>query len=321
MATTKDKRECIVEAFAAGANDYIIQPMDFAVALARLKTQLSLGQHWRETTARVDADRSVLGGRYRLLGDLATEGLSQTHLVQDLQRPGEPICVVKQLHCSIDDQALLTEIRHLFQAEAVALEKLGKHDQIPQLLAFFEQDQEFYLIQEYVKGSSLAQELHLGTPWAESQVIALLTDILKILEFVHAKQLIHCDVTPQNLIRREDGKLVLIDFGIAQRVHWELHRDSKPILGNPDYMPIEQSIGKPLPCSDIYACGIMAIQALTGKHPDEFQVGVQTGELDWQEDAKVSSALVQIINKMIYQNYRTRYQSASAVLHHLGQIG
>jgi serine/threonine-protein kinase len=135
-------------------------------------------------------------------------GFGQTYIAQDTRRPGNPICVVKHLKPGTDPRVFDTAKR-LFNSEAETLEKLGNHDQIPRLLAYFDENQEFYLVQEYIEGHTLAEELIPGKRWSESQVIQLLQEVLEILEFVHRQGVIHRDIKPDNIIRRaSDNKLV-----------------------------------------------------------------------------------------------------------------
>ena len=156
----------------------------------------------------------LLGGRYQVVEVLANGGFGQTYVAQDMHRPGNPRCVVKHLQPASVNSKFLHNARRLFQTEAEILEQLGNHDQIPRLLAYFEEHQEFYLVQEFVQGHTLTKELLPGDRWEESKVYQLLQEVLEILVFVHAHAAIHRDIKPDNLIRRiADGKLVLVDFG------------------------------------------------------------------------------------------------------------
>ncbi|MDF5733710.1 MAG: CHAT domain-containing protein [Rhizonema sp. PD38] len=163
---------------------------------------------------------SVVGGRYKILNILGRGGFSITFLAQDIQRPGNPMCVVKELNPMLSDPSALKIARRLFYREAEVLQNLGNdHDQIPRLLAHFEENQEFYLIQEFIDGHDLGKELLPGKVFTENEVISLLQDVLKILEFIHQKHIIHRDIKPSNLIKRkDDNKLFLIDFGSVKEL-------------------------------------------------------------------------------------------------------
>ena len=261
----------------------------------------------------------LLGGRYQVVQVLGEGGLAKTYIVEDYHRPGHPQCVVKFLKPASKAPEFLPIAKRLFQQEAEILEKLGQHDQIPRSLAYFEENQEFYLVQELIEGHTLSQEVIPGNPWSESQVVQMLQDVLPILEFVHSYGVIHRDIKPSNLIRRtKDGRLVLIDFGAVKQVsvlkmknHEPLTQNTIPI-GTQGYVPIEQLIGQPRLNSDIYALGMIGIQALTGVDPFYLQED-GNGELLWSEGAEVSDELVAILSKMVHSHFQDRYQSAREV--------
>ncbi|QZZ21960.1 CHASE2 domain-containing protein [Leptothermofonsia sichuanensis E412] len=268
----------------------------------------------------------ILKDRYRVTKVLGSGGFGRTYIAEDTQRPGNPLCVVKQLRPASDNANLVQLAKRLFEREARTLEKLGKHSQIPQLLANFEEDGEFYLIQEFIPGSPLSQELPLGKQLPEARVVGILREILQILEFVHSQDVIHRDIKPGNIIRRNsDGKLVLIDFGavkISDQIESERHTALTVGIGTKGYMPSEQSEGKPKPNSDIYALGMIGIQALTGLFPNQIREkeDLKTGEIAWKEWAKVSQPLAEILSKMVLYDYRKRYQTATQVLQDLNSL-
>lgn len=260
-----------------------------------------------------------LGGRYRLVQPLGSGGFGQTFSAQDLHLPGHPLCVVKQLKPQVTSAEELQTARRLFDTEAQTLYKLGAHPQIPGLLAHFEEGQEFYLAQELIEGHSLAEEL--GTPWTEAQVVAFLGDLLGILAFVHSHGVIHRDIKPSNLIRRtSDRRIVLIDFGAVKQVSAQAtalrsgHSHTISI-GTQGYMPSEQVAGRPQFSSDIYAVGILGIQALTGYPPTELHPDPHSGELEWQHYApQAHPALLDVLEMMVRYDFRTRYTTAAEAL-------
>jgi serine/threonine protein kinase len=154
---------------------------------------------------------TLLDGRYQIVNALSTGGFGQAYLAQDTKRPGNPWCVVKQLRPPRQDPTIIKIARKLFAKEAEILEKLGQHDQIPRLFAYFEENQEFYLVQEFISGISLEQEIQIGQPWPEEKARQLLIEVLEILAFVHEQGVMHRDIKPGNLMHRQsDGKIVLI---------------------------------------------------------------------------------------------------------------
>ena len=262
----------------------------------------------------------LLDHRYQVIRILATGGFGQTYIAQDTRRPGNPICVVKHLKPANSDSKIFTTAKRLFHSEAETLEKLSNHDQIPRLLAYFDENQEFFLVQEFIDGHTLQEELIPGQPWSEAQVIQMLLEILQILEFVHQEGVIHRDIKPDNIIRRAaDYKLVLVDFGAVKQLRSPLvavsgQKTATVAIGTPGYMPTEQGQGKPRPNSDLYALGIIAIQALTGVPASQLQDDPDTGEISWQHLIPVNSALVAILTKMVRYHFKERYQTATEAL-------
>ncbi|MBD2088089.1 serine/threonine-protein kinase [Coleofasciculus sp. FACHB-542] len=262
----------------------------------------------------------TLSGRYYIVKHLGRGGFGQTYLAEDRQLPGNPLCVVKQLKPQATDPLTLQVSQRLFDREAQVLYKLGKHDQIPQLLAHFEQEQEFYLVQEFIEGHELKQELPVGKHLSENQVMTLCGDILKILEFVHQQEVIHRDIKPSNLIRRkQDGKIVLIDFGAvkqvsAQKTNSERNTTLTVAIGSPGYMANEQLGGKPRFCSDIYAVGMIGIQAITGIPPSQLPEDPTTSEMIWRDKVQVSQPFADVLDKMVRYDHRQRYQTATEAL-------
>jgi CHASE2 domain-containing sensor protein/tRNA A-37 threonylcarbamoyl transferase component Bud32 len=268
---------------------------------------------------------TLLGGRYKIMTVLGAGGFGQTFLAEDTQHSNRQ-CVVKQFKPASQDARFLEVARRLFQTEVETLRRLGQHDQIPELYDSFEEEQEFYLVQEFIDGTSISDELAHGTRMSEVEVIDLLTDVLTILEFVHNNRVIHRDIKPANLIRRkQDGKIVLIDFGAVKEIQTQLTGGTGQTsftvgIGTQGYTPTEQLAGKPRYCSDIYALGITAIQALTGMQPSQLVEDPDTSELIWQEHAVLSLGLAFILDRMVRYHYSQRYQSAREVLQALQRM-
>jgi len=269
-----------------------------------------------------------LGGRYQIISHLGAGGFGQTFLAEDLHLPGHPVCVLKQLKPEINNDNALQMARRCFNTEAEVLYQLGIHEQIPRLLAHFEEGKEFYLAQEFIEGKSLTEELTEGKVWSEDYVTNLLKDILHILSFVHQQQVIHRDIKPSNLIRRKkDNRIELIDFGAVKQVGTLEAIDPESGLtnvtisiGTKGYMPNEQLAGKPRFSSDIYAVGILGIQALTGVHPRHLEEDTQ-GEIDWQHRAvKVSTGLREVLDRMVNYDFRSRYLDAMEALEALQHL-
>jgi serine/threonine protein kinase len=271
----------------------------------------------------------VLQGRYQVVQSLGAGVFGETYVAVDIENPENPKCVVKQLKVASTQPSYLQILRLRFLTETETLKHLGHHKQIPELLSCFEENERFYLVQEFIEGHSMTAELpinpDLGYLWNESEVTEFLQEVLNILDFVHSQGVIHCDVKPENLIRRAcDGKLVLIDFGSIQPIDFgsdavlPIYRIPVTSLG---YIPPEQFVGQTQPNSDIYALGMIAIQALTGQTPLQLKSDPSTQEILWRSSTTpVSDYLAAVISQMIRHNHKDRYQSASEVLRMLQQM-
>lgn len=268
---------------------------------------------------------NILDGRYKIVKIIESGEFGHTYLAQDIRRPGEAQCFVKHLQPNTYDQRFLEIIRRRFQQEAKILEKLSQHNQIPKLLAYFEENQEFYLVQSFIPGQSLDNEILPGKALSEIQISRILIEVLEILEFVHKNNVIHRDIKPANLIRRKsDHKLVLIDFGAVKEINIA-QQNKTARIGTMEYMPIEQFEYNPQLNSDIYAVGMMGIQAITGLPSSELsklknQENGNKREIFWRHLINCSTALPDILDKMVRYDYRERYQSVAEVIADLKEI-
>lgn len=266
--------------------------------------------------------RILLRERYRVTKSLGQGGFGATFLALDEALPGEPSCVIKQLRPSGTAPHVLQMARELFEREAVTLGRIGNHPQVPRLLDYFEDREHFYLIQEYVHGSTIQQEVkHSGTS-TEAGVKQFLSEILPLLQYIHSQKVIHRDIKPANLIRRaQDARLVLIDFGaVKNQVNQTAAMQSGHTaltayaIGTPGFAPPEQMAMRPVYGSDIYALGITCIYLLTGKSPKDLEYNPATGEVMWQHLVHASDHFAQVLAKMMDVSVHNRYQSADEVL-------
>jgi serine/threonine-protein kinase len=261
----------------------------------------------------------LLDGRYKITQVLGAGGFGKTYIAEDIKLYNH-LCVVKQLQPMATDPMTLQVARRLFESEAQLLHKLGTHDQIPQLLAHFEEHEEFFLVQQFIDGHPLSDELTPGKRLSEAYTIALLQNILQPLAFVHQNNVIHRDIKPPNLIRRNiDGKIVLIDFGAVKQISTQVVNGEGVTkmtvgIGTAGYMPSEQSRGSPRLSSDVYAVGMIGIQALTGLLPHQLEEDIQTAEILWRHLVPVNPLLADVLDKMVRYDFRQRYQSAVETL-------
>ncbi|MDB9344252.1 bifunctional serine/threonine-protein kinase/formylglycine-generating enzyme family protein [Nodularia spumigena CS-586/05] len=263
---------------------------------------------------------TILRQRYKIIYILGSGGFGDTYLAEDIDLPNHPKCVVKHLKPN-SDPAVLEIVRRLFDSEAKVLYRLGNDsDQIPRLFAHFEEQGEFYLVQEFVDGEDLSKEISPGKRLSEKEVTKLLQEILEVLAVVHKKNIIHRDIKPPNLMRRrQDRKIVLIDFGAVKEINTMMVNSQgqtsvSVVIGTHGYMPSEQTAGQPKLCSDVYAVGMLGIYALTGRQPHELPKDPTDGEVIWRNWANVSDKLALVLDKMVSYHFRDRYFSAGEVL-------
>jgi len=277
----------------------------------------------------------TLNERYKITRILGAGGFGQTYLAvdtrqsdiqqSDTQQDDQGQCVVKQLKPASQDKTFLVVARRLFDTESETLKKLGSHSQIPNSIDFFEEDNEFYLVQEYIDGQSLEDEIEQFGKFTEEQAIALLKDVLPVLDFIHNNHVVHRDLKPDNLIRRRsNGEMVLIDFGAVKEIRTTLitgERSNLTIgIGTQGYTPSEQLSGKPRYSSDIYALGMTVIHALTGLSPTDLPETLGSLDPVWRDCAEVSPGLAILLDKMTRHYINQRYQSVDAVLRDLTRL-
>ncbi|ACB52291.1 serine/threonine protein kinase [Crocosphaera subtropica ATCC 51142] len=262
-----------------------------------------------------------LNNRYQPLGILGKGGFGATFGAADISLPGNPICVVKQLRPATDDPQVYKMAKELFEREAETLGKVGNHPQVPRLLDYFEQNKEFYLVQEYVKGYNLHQEVKKKGPFSEAGVKQFLTELLPILEYIHSQKVIHRDIKPANLIRsQKDSKLVLIDFGaVKNQVNSMVANNTQTAftafaVGTAGFAPPEQMAMRPVYASDIYAVGVTCVYLLTAKTPKDIGCDPETGEIAWEPYVNISDSLANVLKKMLEVSVKHRYKSAEQVL-------
>ncbi|MHC5726378.1 MAG: protein kinase domain-containing protein [Nostoc sp.] len=264
----------------------------------------------------------LLKQRYRPLALIGRGGFGRTFLAIDEHLPGQPKCAIKQLCFQQENTEIWHKAVKLFHQEALHLNEL-EHSQIPKLLAHFEQNQKFYIVEELVDGQTLAQELQQQGVFKEPQIWEILKSLLLTLQFIHSRQVIHRDIKPENIMRRSvRGDLVLIDFGIAKLATNTRQLRTGTIVGSPEYIAPEQLRGKALAASDLYSLGVTCIYLLTNVSPfDLFDIA--NDRWVWQEylpaDNTVSIRLGEILDKLLKNAVSQRFQSATEALQILEQ--
>lgn len=276
---------------------------------------------------------SLISNRYRILETIARGGFGETYLVEDLHLPSGRKCVLKQLKPVVEKPKISGWIKERFQIEAATLEELGSaNQQIPELYAYFSEGEQFYLVQEWVQGETLAQQWQRKGNFSEQEVVDLLTKTLPILDFIHSRKIIHRDLKPDNLIiRSQDNLPVLIDFGAVKETMSTIMAEPQSVskmsavIGTPGYMPSEQAAGRPVYSSDLYSLGLTAIFLLTGNSPQDLEIDANSGEFIWQDPSlEISPELQGLLSRAIRFHPRDRFSQARdmlAALHNIYQTG
>ena len=268
----------------------------------------------------------IIVNRYQIISQLGYGGFGRTYLAEDLLQSKQK-CVVKEFAPQIEKKEELEKAKELFEREAKVLRRL-KHQQIP---AFHSSLQPklgtkdfFFLVQDYVDGETyydlLEKKQAQGKIFTEAEVIELLKKILPVLSYIHTKDVIHRDISPDNLmLRRSDGLPVLIDFGAVKQLpaskgFWFTKlAANRTLLGKKGYAPEEQlRQGKVFPSSDLYSLAVTALVLLTGKEPQKLYDSYQC---DWRwGEIKVSPKFASVLKRMLSYKPSDRYPSANEVL-------
>lgn len=269
----------------------------------------------------------LLDGRYVPTQLLGKGGFGAAFLARDRRIPGMRSCVVKQFQPAGNlTPTQLQLAQQLFEREAEVLAQIGnEHEQIPDLFAFFpvsvsslppgKQEQFFYLVQEYIDGQNLEEELLQEGKFSEIGVTQILTEILPVLTFIHEKGIIHRDIKPSNIMRRRDGKLFLLDFGAVKQVA-NVPGASTASTGiySMGFAPPEQMSGNQVfPSTDLYALSVTVITLLTGQEASKL-FDSYTNEWKWRTQVTVNDRLADILDKMLLPAASQRFQSAAEVL-------
>jgi WD40 repeat protein/tRNA A-37 threonylcarbamoyl transferase component Bud32 len=252
-------------------------------------------------------------------------GFGRTYLAQDSDRLNAP-CVIKQFAPQTQNPKAFEKAIELFTQEAVRLHDLGEHAQIPTLLAYFEQDHYLYLVQQFIDSKTLIQEMVEHGPLDEAGVRSVLNDTLPVLDFIHQHNVVHRDITPSNLIRREtDRRLFVIDFGIAKQFGEALTAEPGTRIGTEGYAPLEQlRSGQAYPCSDLYSLGATCMHLLTGCKPHSLYDPL-TARWKWREalaeqGRSVSEELGRVMDRLVLDMVGDRFQSAQEVIASFEQL-
>lgn len=266
--------------------------------------------------------QTLIDRRYEVVKTLGQGGFGRTYLVKDTNRFGDYF-VLKEFVPQTTQEYAVNKSRELFEREAKVLNQL-EHPQIPNFYRWFQEDERLFLVQQFINGKTyakiLAERQEKNQAFNQPEVIQLFKDILPVLDYIHRNNLIHRDVSPDNIILCSKAeKPILIDFGVvnqntATQVASGGVSSGRTTVGKQSYSPIEQlTAGICYPNSDLYALAVTALNLLTGRPPVELRNSYDGG-WHWRSQTKVSDSFAAIIDKMLSQNPVDRYKSASEVL-------
>ncbi|NJO72680.1 MAG: serine/threonine protein kinase [Leptolyngbyaceae cyanobacterium RM1_406_9] len=276
---------------------------------------------------------TIIDGRYQIHRVLGRGGFGRTYLASDMQRFGD-LCVLKEFVPASRADYTVQKSRQLFEQEARVLYEI-QHPQIPRFLAWFAEKGRLFLVQEYIDGKTYAtllrEKLRQGAAFSEAEITQWLADLLPVLEYLHRLNIVHRDISPDNVML-PDGQThpMLIDFGLVKQAVnqiWAAYAEGDStvsqasFVGKLGYAPPEQiRMGQCYPCSDLYALGVTAIVLLTGQEPNTL-TDRESLEWCWQSYVQVGDRLTHILNKMLSEKPKDRYQSAAEVMTALGSPG
>ena len=253
----------------------------------------------------------LLDNRYQIINKLHETNLSITSQGKDTKKFNR-LCFIKQLKTSYDPQ-LQKQLEQRFQQEGEILERLGNHPQIPDLYSYFSENNQFYLVQEWITGYNLQEKVEKQGKLTASEVKDILIKILPVLQFLQKNQIIHRDIKPRNIILNREKLPILIDFGIVKEIYTIVNQKTPYTvlgIGTPGFISPEQKKGQPIHASDIYSLGLTAIYLLTNQLP--------TDQLSWAKDLpNISSELSNILSRAIEENLSDRYKTATEMLKEL----
>ncbi|HEY9887055.1 MAG TPA: tetratricopeptide repeat protein [Candidatus Obscuribacterales bacterium] len=281
----------------------------------------------------MSSTQKLLGGRYQVIQSLSTHPTGQTFLAADTHYPGHPKCVVRQLRLPTRNPMTRKFILNLLKKKVEVFEVIGQHDQIPNTFAAFDVDQSFYIVQEFIPGRSLLKELVTGQPWSQAAVLTFLKEVLPAIAFAQAHGVVHGNLRPSKILRHQTAnRWVILDFGSIKTVSQTI--SSKAMPRPPEngakvqrqyLLAPEQLQGPSLFCSDHYALGMIAIQALTGL-PAHALPTAQQPALHQEIVALLEKIpnlppnLAGVLARMVHPNPKRRYQKAADILSDLNRL-
>lgn len=269
---------------------------------------------------RLCGQEKLFRDRYQVIRIIGRGGFGVTFLAKDVKVPATPYCVIKLLCPKVSSSSALATAQFRFEREAKTLRKLGNHPQIPTLIESFVLEGEFYLVQEYIQGGTLARLIRRNGPISETGVRQFLREMLPLLHYVHSNNVIHRDIKPQNIIRcQAHRRLVLIDFGAVKQIVQAEDTSVKGVtthfIGTVGFAPPEQFDLRSVFSSDIYSLGVTCLYLLSGVGPLDFETDRHTRKLLWRHKIpNISAELGDILDQMLQPSPRDRFPSARSII-------
>jgi eukaryotic-like serine/threonine-protein kinase len=260
---------------------------------------------------------TVLSGRYRLEAKLGSGGMSTVYLARDetLDRP----VAVKVMHREMSEQE---DQLQRFRQEARAVAKLT-HPNVVSVIDAGEDGGHPYIVFEYVKGETLKQRIGRVGALDTQEAIAYAIEVARGLSVAHARNMVHRDIKPQNVLIDEEGRAKLTDFGISRQLEQDGVTATGRVLGTTDYVAPEQAMGKGVdPRSDIYSLGVVLYEMLIGQVPfhADSQVGVAMKHVNedlpdvQRRRPDVSAAVALVVERSSAKDPAERYQTVAEMI-------
>lgn len=257
----------------------------------------------------------LINQKYKIIRQIGQGGFGKTYLSENIIEPNSPRCVVKEFTHQGKNNS--EEVLKLSLLESDRLKEVSEHPKIPSFLDFFEHNGKFFLVQEYIEGQNLEEELRQEGAFSPEAIQQLLSELLPILTYIHKRQLIHRDIKPENIVRRRvDGQLFLVDFGAAKAVSETILAKTGTMIGSAGYVSPEQAYGKTVYASDVYSLGVTCIHLLTNLSPFEL---IDYGDWGWHwqdrlpETTNVSEEFALMLGQMIERGLTKRFKTANEV--------
>ncbi len=260
---------------------------------------------------------TVLSGRYKLEAKLGSGGMSTVYLARDttLDRP----VAVKVMHREMSEQA---DQLQRFRQEARAVAKLS-HPNVVAVIDAGEDGGHPYIVFEYVEGETLKQRINRVGALDAQEALAYAIEIARGLTVAHARNMVHRDIKPQNVLIDSEGRAKLTDFGISRQLEQDGMTATGRVLGTTDYVAPEQAMGHPVDQrSDVYSLGVVLYEMLTGQVPfsADSQVGVAMKHVNeelpdvQQRRPELSAAAAMTVERATAKDPAQRYQEVGEMI-------